>query len=104
MALQEREISSSSINDKQEQNSNRVITIVFLALFIDLLGFALILPLFPSILDYYSQTGVSNKVSLLKILVTRSLGKDGRNIPCLEENQIAGGRIIISSIFKWCIN
>ncbi|KAM6261319.1 major facilitator superfamily domain-containing protein 10 isoform 2-T4 [Porphyrio hochstetteri] len=56
MALQEREISSSSTNDKQEQNCSRVITIVFLALFIDLLGFALILPLFPSILDYYSQT------------------------------------------------
>ncbi|XP_035754529.1 major facilitator superfamily domain-containing protein 10 isoform X1 [Egretta garzetta] len=60
MALQEREISSSSINDndndKQEQNSSHVITIVFLALFIDLLGFTLILPLFPSILDYYSQT------------------------------------------------
>ncbi|KFP41339.1 Major facilitator superfamily domain-containing protein 10, partial [Chlamydotis macqueenii] len=56
MALQEREIGSSSVHDKQEQNSSRVITIVFLALFIDLLGFALILPLFPSILDYYSQT------------------------------------------------
>ncbi|NWU94781.1 MFS10 protein, partial [Upupa epops] len=40
----------------QEQNSSRVITVVFLALFIDLLGFALILPLFPSILDYYSHT------------------------------------------------
>ncbi|KFV60152.1 Major facilitator superfamily domain-containing protein 10 [Tyto alba] len=56
MALQEREISSSFINDKQEQNCSRVITVVFLALFIDLLGFALILPLFPSILDYYSQS------------------------------------------------
>ncbi|NXY86595.1 MFS10 protein, partial [Alcedo cyanopectus] len=56
MALQEREISSSSSSAKQEQNCNRVITIVFLALFIDLLGFSLILPLFPSILDYYSQT------------------------------------------------
>ncbi|NWW91807.1 MFS10 protein, partial [Rhynochetos jubatus] len=56
MALQKREGSSSSVNDKQEQNCSRVITIVFLALFIDLLGFALILPLFPSILDYYSQT------------------------------------------------
>ncbi|XP_063192585.1 major facilitator superfamily domain-containing protein 10 isoform X2 [Chroicocephalus ridibundus] len=56
MALRERETSSSSINDKQEQNCSRVITIVFLALFIDLLGFALILPLFPSILDYYGQT------------------------------------------------
>lgn len=63
MALQERGTRSSSINDKQEQNYNRVITIVFLALFIDLLGFALILPLFPSILDYYSQTEVSNRES-----------------------------------------
>ncbi|KFQ61532.1 Major facilitator superfamily domain-containing protein 10, partial [Pelecanus crispus] len=56
MALGESETSSRSINDKQEQNCSRIITIVFLALFIDLLGFALILPLFPSILDYYSQT------------------------------------------------
>ncbi|XP_072190092.1 major facilitator superfamily domain-containing protein 10 isoform X2 [Excalfactoria chinensis] len=55
MALREREASSTSTNDKQEQNCSRVITIVFLALLIDLLGFALILPLFPSILDYYSQ-------------------------------------------------
>ncbi|NXP92863.1 MFS10 protein, partial [Passerina amoena] len=57
MALGERGTSSSSCsNARQEQNHNRVITIVFLALFIDLLGFTLILPLFPSILDYYSQT------------------------------------------------
>ncbi|XP_047936893.2 major facilitator superfamily domain-containing protein 10 isoform X1 [Anser cygnoides] len=56
MALREGETSSSSVDDKPEQNSNRVIAIVFLALFIDLLGFALILPLFPSILDYYSRT------------------------------------------------
>ncbi|NXA31332.1 MFS10 protein, partial [Eudromia elegans] len=56
MAQRERETSGSSISDKQEQSSNRVITIVFLALLIDLLGFALILPLFPSILDYYSKT------------------------------------------------
>lgn len=69
MALRERGASSSSSSDKQEQNYNRVITIVFLALFIDLLGFALILPLFPSILDYYSQTEVSNKkVSPQKVL------------------------------------
>ena len=60
MALREGEASSSSADDKQEQNCSRVITIVFLAPLIDLLGFALILPLFPSILDYYSQTEVSN--------------------------------------------
>nr|XP_060634007.1 major facilitator superfamily domain-containing protein 10 [Anolis sagrei ordinatus]XP_060634008.1 major facilitator superfamily domain-containing protein 10 [Anolis sagrei ordinatus] len=38
-----------------EENSNRVIVIVFVALLIDLLGFTLILPLLPSILDYYSK-------------------------------------------------
>uniref|UniRef100_A0A8D2JF25 Major facilitator superfamily (MFS) profile domain-containing protein n=1 Tax=Varanus komodoensis TaxID=61221 RepID=A0A8D2JF25_VARKO len=35
--------------------STRVITIVFIALLIDLLGFTLILPLLPSILDHYSK-------------------------------------------------
>ncbi|EMP35550.1 Major facilitator superfamily domain-containing protein 10 [Chelonia mydas] len=38
-----------------EDGSGRVITIVFLALLIDLLGFTLILPLLPSILEYYSK-------------------------------------------------
>ncbi|KAG8591280.1 hypothetical protein GDO81_000111 [Engystomops pustulosus] len=44
--------------DQQEpkQGSNRVITVVFLALLIDLLGFTLILPLLPSILDHYSKS------------------------------------------------
>uniref|UniRef100_A0A8C5LNV7 Major facilitator superfamily domain-containing protein 10 n=1 Tax=Leptobrachium leishanense TaxID=445787 RepID=A0A8C5LNV7_9ANUR len=37
-------------------SSRRVITVVFLALLIDLLGFTLILPLFPTILDHYSRT------------------------------------------------
>ncbi|CAH2299687.1 major facilitator superfamily domain-containing 10 [Pelobates cultripes] len=37
-------------------SSTRVITVVFLALLIDLLGFTLILPLFPTILDHYSKS------------------------------------------------
>ncbi|XP_068926940.1 major facilitator superfamily domain-containing protein 10 isoform X2 [Petaurus breviceps papuanus] len=36
--------------------ANRAITIVFLALLIDLLGFTLILPLLPSILDHYGNS------------------------------------------------
>ncbi|XP_031797577.1 major facilitator superfamily domain-containing protein 10 isoform X1 [Sarcophilus harrisii] len=36
--------------------TGRVITIVFLALLIDLLGFTLILPLLPSILDHYGRS------------------------------------------------
>lgn len=39
-----------------EQGSPRVITVVFFTLLIDLLGFTLILPLLPSILDHYSKS------------------------------------------------
>lgn len=42
-----------------DTHSSRVIRVVFLALLLDLLGFTVILPLLPSILDHYSQTGVS---------------------------------------------
>lgn len=42
----------------EDVRSSRVIRVVFLALLLDLLGFTLILPLLPSILDHYSQTGV----------------------------------------------
>ncbi|XP_031705441.1 major facilitator superfamily domain-containing protein 10 [Anarrhichthys ocellatus] len=37
--------------------SSKVINIVFITLLLDLLGFTLILPLLPSILDHYAQTG-----------------------------------------------
>ncbi|XP_028313387.1 major facilitator superfamily domain-containing protein 10 [Gouania willdenowi] len=37
--------------------SSKVINIVFVILLLDLLGFTLILPLLPSILDHYAQTG-----------------------------------------------
>ncbi|XP_037339618.2 major facilitator superfamily domain-containing protein 10 [Pungitius pungitius] len=37
--------------------SSKVINIVFVTLLLDLLGFTLILPLLPSILDHYAQTG-----------------------------------------------
>ncbi|XP_017267653.1 major facilitator superfamily domain-containing protein 10 [Kryptolebias marmoratus] len=37
--------------------SSKVIGVVFLILLLDLLGFTLILPLLPSILDHYAQTG-----------------------------------------------
>lgn len=43
--------------------SSKVISIVFVILLLDLLGFTLILPLLPSILDHYAQTGVGGFVS-----------------------------------------
>ncbi|XP_061751661.1 major facilitator superfamily domain-containing protein 10 [Nerophis ophidion] len=38
-------------------SSSKVIAVVFVLLLLDLLGFTLILPLLPSILDHYAQTG-----------------------------------------------
>ena len=38
--------------------SSKVINIVFVTLLLDLLGFTLILPLLPSILDHYAHTQV----------------------------------------------
>ena len=35
--------------------SNWTLAVVFLSLFVDLLGFTVILPLLPSLLDYYSK-------------------------------------------------
>ncbi|KAK7934358.1 hypothetical protein WMY93_005254 [Mugilogobius chulae] len=48
----------SNLNIPKEEGgslSARIINIVFIILVLDLLGFTLILPLFPSILDHYSQ-------------------------------------------------
>ncbi|XP_078107370.1 major facilitator superfamily domain-containing protein 10-like isoform X2 [Sander vitreus] len=50
----------SAVNKSAEDGStfsSKVINIVFITLLLDLLGFTLILPLLPSILDHYAQTG-----------------------------------------------
>uniref|UniRef100_A0A3Q3GTE4 Major facilitator superfamily domain containing 10 n=1 Tax=Labrus bergylta TaxID=56723 RepID=A0A3Q3GTE4_9LABR len=50
----------SAVNKSAEDDgsfSSKVINIVFILLLLDLLGFTLILPLLPSILDHYAQTG-----------------------------------------------
>ncbi|XP_016385822.1 major facilitator superfamily domain-containing protein 10-like, partial [Sinocyclocheilus rhinocerous] len=52
----------------EDVRSSRVIRVVFLALLLDLLGFTLILPLLPSILDHYSQTGDSVYQSLQSVV------------------------------------
>ncbi|KAJ8381166.1 hypothetical protein SKAU_G00019440 [Synaphobranchus kaupii] len=43
-------------SSQEDHGSSRVITVVFFALLLDLLGFTLILPLLPSIIDHYGQT------------------------------------------------
>ncbi|XP_058632351.1 major facilitator superfamily domain-containing protein 10 [Onychostoma macrolepis] len=52
----------------EDVHSSRVIRVVFFALLLDLLGFTLILPLLPSILDHYSQTGDSVYQSLQSVV------------------------------------
>ena len=52
----------SDVNTSEEDGgafSSKIIKVVFVILLLDLLGFTLILPLLPSILDHYAQTGVS---------------------------------------------
>lgn len=51
----------SAVNKSKEDEgtfSTKVIKIVFIILLLDLLGFTLILPLLPSILDHYAESGV----------------------------------------------
>uniref|UniRef100_A0A8C9Y6U0 Major facilitator superfamily domain containing 10 n=1 Tax=Sander lucioperca TaxID=283035 RepID=A0A8C9Y6U0_SANLU len=58
---EERQYSGMSAVNKSAEDgstfSSKVINIVFITLLLDLLGFTLILPLLPSILDHYAQTG-----------------------------------------------
>lgn len=62
----------SAMNKSAEDGnsfSSKVIGVVFITLLLDLLGFTLILPLLPSILDHYAEAGVSRIFwNLLKTL------------------------------------
>lgn len=63
----------SAVNKSAEDGgpfSSKVINSVFIILLLDLLGFTLILPLLPSILDHYAQTGVSLVVFFQEITST----------------------------------
>ncbi|XP_040275116.1 major facilitator superfamily domain-containing protein 10 isoform X2 [Bufo bufo] len=51
-----RKMTERTARTQEEPKQGRVITVVFGALLIDLLGFTLILPLLPSILDHYSKS------------------------------------------------
>uniref|UniRef100_H2V1R3 Major facilitator superfamily domain-containing protein 10 n=1 Tax=Takifugu rubripes TaxID=31033 RepID=H2V1R3_TAKRU len=53
-------VGMSTVNEPSEEGSHfssKVIIRVFVILLLDLLGFTLILPLFPSLLEHYAQTG-----------------------------------------------
>lgn len=57
---------STSMDNKKEsmsKESRKTLIILFLSLVLDLLGFTVILPLMPSILEYYGRT--DGQVSLV---------------------------------------
>uniref|UniRef100_A0A3Q0TAR8 Major facilitator superfamily domain containing 10 n=1 Tax=Amphilophus citrinellus TaxID=61819 RepID=A0A3Q0TAR8_AMPCI len=61
----------SAVNKSMEDGvtfSTKVIKIVFVILLLDLLGFTLILPLLPSILDHYAETGDAAYQSLQSVV------------------------------------
>ncbi|XP_030593849.1 major facilitator superfamily domain-containing protein 10 [Archocentrus centrarchus] len=61
----------SAVNKSMEDGvtfSTKVIKIVFVILLLDLLGFTLILPLLPSILDHYAETGDGAYQSLQSVV------------------------------------
>lgn len=64
LANQDETNDTGHYNDKRNNQalpSDRAVWIVFFSLFVDLLAFTVILPLFPSLLEYYaSNKQVSN--------------------------------------------
>jgi len=50
----------SASTQKAETNNRRTLGIIFLTLFLDLVGFSIIFPLFPAILDYYLPNGAGD--------------------------------------------
>ncbi|KAG8134824.1 hypothetical protein E2320_007932 [Naja naja] len=98
---------------RAEENSSRVILAVFLALLIDLLGFTLILPLLPSILDHFSKhdDGLYRRVQAGVDWFSGSLGIPperkynsvlfgGRKFPLLQGGAFVGHLAMIGLAFS----
>ncbi|NP_001017667.1 major facilitator superfamily domain-containing protein 10 [Danio rerio] len=84
-------------SSSEEASSSRVIRVVFLALLLDLLGFTLILPLLPSILDHYSQTG-DNVYQSLQSVVDWFRGAVGAPMETKYNSVLFGG--LIGSLYS----
>ncbi|XP_077992459.1 major facilitator superfamily domain-containing protein 10-like [Glandiceps talaboti] len=83
----------------ENRDSPRTIYIIFISLLIDLLGFTVILPLLPSLLDFYSK---NNNDTLYQMLVTQvNSFRDFIGIPNIEKyNSVLFGGVI-SSLFSF---
>lgn len=59
---------AASTSTPSEVASPRTLRIIFLTLFLDLVGFSIIFPLFPAMLDYYLPTGTGSDSLLGRII------------------------------------
>nr|XP_002735838.1 PREDICTED: major facilitator superfamily domain-containing protein 10-like [Saccoglossus kowalevskii] len=86
-------------SDPGQKESPKMVYIVFVSLLIDLLGFTVILPLLPALLDYYAK---KNDDSLYQIMANQVDGfKSFVGIPNIEKyNSVLFGGII-SSLFSF---
>ncbi len=83
-----------------DQGNRRTLGIVFLTLFLDLVGFSIIFPLFPAMLEYYLPNGAGDG-SLLGRLVAQLAtwaGQSGAEDPRLMTAVLFGG--ILGSLYS----
>ncbi len=74
-----------SNQSEQPQNGQKSLSlgVIFLTIFLDLVGFSIIFPLFPSILEYYGQSGLLNSLTLSLDEFSAATGAGDRFTPVL---------------------
>ena len=90
----------AATNKPNEKQNRRTLGIVFLTLFLDLVGFSIIFPLFPAMLEYYLPHGAGDS-SLLGQLVGQLAGwaeASGAEDPRLMTAVLFGG--ILGSLYS----
>ncbi|XP_070540246.1 major facilitator superfamily domain-containing protein 10-like [Ptychodera flava] len=92
-------VQKSASDTSERTDSPRILYIVFISLLIDLLGFTVILPLLPSLLDYY---GKNSNDGLYQMLVSQvNSFRDFIGVPNIEKyNSVLFGGVI-SSLFSF---
>ncbi|KAK7068828.1 Major facilitator superfamily domain-containing protein 10 [Halocaridina rubra] len=83
--------------DSQNKGLSRMQTVMFISLMLDLLGFTVILPLFPALLDFYSKNDTSGLYS--KLVSWVSVFQDAVGIPSRFHSVLFGG--LLGSLFSF---
>ena len=79
--------------------------IVFLTVFIDVVGFSIIFPLFPAILDYYLELeGENSLIGWLKIWLERFAGDDENAVATLFGGVLGSLYGILQFVLRNMIN